>query len=65
MLTRTPGRGAAGGASARQRRSRARRRAGRVLLRIEADEFELIEALLASGRLDEASCLDRRCLERE
>jgi hypothetical protein len=39
-------------ASERQRRSRARRRRGLVVLRVEAAEFELIEALQLAGRVD-------------
>jgi hypothetical protein len=52
-------------ASARQKRSRARRRRGRALLRVEVDEFDLIEALQASGRLDDAGGLDRARVEQE
>jgi hypothetical protein len=46
-----------------QRRSRRRRKAGRVVLRIEVDEFRLIDSLLAAHRLTEADGLDRRRVE--
>jgi hypothetical protein len=43
----------------RQRRSRRRRKAGLVLLQVEIDEFTLIDALVASGRLDVGDGLAR------
>ena len=62
MLIRTPHEppGAAGGAAQRQRRSRARRRAGRVVLKIEVAEFDLVEALQAAGRLSDGEGLKQR-----
>jgi hypothetical protein len=50
-------------AAERQRRSRARRRRGRVILKVEADEFELVEALMQAGRLDERDGLNRARVE--
>ena len=49
----------------RQRRSRARRRQGIALLRIQVDEFRLIEALQRAGRLTDNGGLQRACVERE
>jgi hypothetical protein len=49
----------------RQRRSRARRKAGVALLRIEVDELHLIEALIACGRLATADGLQRSRVEQE
>jgi hypothetical protein len=40
------------GATARQRRSRVRRRRGRLVLRVEVPEYPLIEALQLAGRVD-------------
>jgi hypothetical protein len=48
----------------RQRRSRRRRKAGRVLLRVETDEFRLIDALIASGRLSSDDGLARARVEK-
>jgi hypothetical protein len=50
---------------ARQRKSRQRRKQGRVLLRIEVDEFRLVEALQLAGRLTAADGLERARIERE
>jgi hypothetical protein len=61
MLERTPTDRTA--ASARQRRSRARRRRGLMVLRIEAPEYQLIQALQLAGRLDEAGGMDRARVE--
>jgi hypothetical protein len=47
----------------RQRRSRSRRRQGKVVLRIEADEYPLIGALQAAGRLGEQDGLRRGQVE--
>ena len=40
-------------AAQRQHRCRARRRRGLALLRVEVDEFRLVDALLWAGRLSE------------
>jgi hypothetical protein len=45
--------------AAKQRRYRARRRAGAVVLRGVALPYEVVAALIESGRLDEKSALDR------
>ena len=50
-------------ARTRQRRSRLRRRQGRALLRVEANEFDLVAALLKAGRLCEADGLQRPKVE--
>jgi hypothetical protein len=50
--------------AARQQRHRARERRGKVVLHIEADEVELIEALLIGGFLDPAHIDDRGRVER-
>jgi len=47
----------------RQRRSRRRRRAGRVLLRIEINEFRLVDALISAGRLHPHDGLARAQVE--
>jgi hypothetical protein len=60
MLLRPPGQTAAD----RQRRSRRRRKAGKVLLRVEADEFRLVDALITSGRLDPDAGLSRAQVEK-
>jgi hypothetical protein len=54
MLERVPRQ-----AAARQRRSRARRKSGRLLLQIEIPECETIEALLRSERLGEPDASSR------
>jgi hypothetical protein len=51
--------------AARQRRSRARRKRGLVLLPVEVDEHQLVEALILSMRISEADGLDRRRLAEE
>jgi hypothetical protein len=48
----------------RQRRCRARRRRGVAVLHVEANEFELVDALLAAGRLTEAEALRRPLVEK-
>jgi hypothetical protein len=63
MLDRVTDRRRAAGA--RQRRSRARRRAGLVLLKVEADEHRLAEALIACGRVTAAEGLQRSRIEQE
>jgi hypothetical protein len=50
-------------AAARQRRSRARRKSGRLLLSIEIPECETVEALLRSERLGEADASSRAHLK--
>jgi hypothetical protein len=45
---------------ARQRRSRARRKRGLLLIGIEVCELALIEALIRSGRVDADALLDRK-----
>jgi hypothetical protein len=40
-------------AAVRQHRCRTRRRRGLAVLRVEADEFRLIDALITAGRLTE------------
>jgi hypothetical protein len=52
-------------AGLRQKRSRARRRNGRVLVKVEVDEFRLIDALQAAGRLRGDEGLQRAAVERE
>jgi hypothetical protein len=42
----------------RQARWRARRRLGRRVVTVDLDELDVIEALIASGRLDEAAALN-------
>jgi hypothetical protein len=49
----------------RQRRSRLRRKQGRVLLRVEVDEFRLVEAPQRAGRLTTTDGLQRARIERE
>jgi hypothetical protein len=49
-------------AAARQRRSRARRKLGRLLIGVEVDESALVEALLQAERLGEADASSRSCL---
>jgi hypothetical protein len=48
----------------RQRKCRARRRQGTVVLHVEAHEFRLIDALLASGRLSEDESQRRGLVEK-
>jgi hypothetical protein len=48
----------------RQQRCRARRRQGLAVLRIEANEFRLIDALLAAGRISEAESQRRGLVEK-
>jgi hypothetical protein len=48
----------------RKRRYRHRRRDGLIILRLEVREAELAEAMLASGRLDNATAEARSELER-
>jgi hypothetical protein len=50
-------------AAARQHRCRARRRRGVALLRVEVDEFRLVDALLWAGRLNEAESRRRSLVE--
>lgn len=50
-------------AAARQARHRQRERAGRIVLRVEADEIQLVEALVASELLPEADRDDRAAVE--
>jgi hypothetical protein len=52
-------------AGLRQKRSRARRKRGRILLGVEVDEHQLVEALIRSLRITEAEGLDRRRLAEE
>jgi hypothetical protein len=69
VLTRPPQRppGKAGDPTrkARQKLGRDRRRRGMIVLKIEAREFPLADALLNAGRLNEAACLDRKKVEAE
>jgi hypothetical protein len=51
-------------AAARQRRCRVRRRQGLAILRVETNEFRLIDALLAAGRLSEDEALRRALVEK-
>jgi hypothetical protein len=63
MLARPPpSRRAA--AAERQRRSRGHRRAGEALYRVWASEWDVVEALVSSGRLTEAEALQRPLVER-
>ena len=57
MLARTP-------AALKKRRYRRRLRDGRIVLRIEACEFELAEAMIAAERLTEAESTQRDALNR-
>jgi hypothetical protein len=57
MLARTP-------AALKKRRYRRRLRNGVIVLKIEAREAELAEAMLAAGRLDSAAAEARSALER-
>jgi hypothetical protein len=57
MLARTPG-------ALKKRKYRQRQRDGVILLRIEAKEADLVEALIASERLNDVQSLDRAELER-
>ena len=52
-------------AGLRQKRSRARRKRGRILLGVEVAEHQLVEALIRSLRITEAEGLDRRRLAEE
>ena len=52
-------------AGLRQKRSRARRKRGRVLLGVEIDEHQLVEALTKSTRISGDEGLDRRRLAQE
>jgi hypothetical protein len=47
----------------RRRRYRARRRSGRILLRVEVSEVELVEVLVAAGYVDEHRAADRQAVE--
>jgi hypothetical protein len=47
-------------AAVRLRRYRARQRSGRVLLRVEVAEVELVEVLVAAGYVDEYRAADRQ-----
>jgi hypothetical protein len=49
--------------SERNRRYRERLRSGRICLKVEILEAEFAEALILSGRLDEASALQRHAIE--
>ena len=51
-------------AAQRQHRCRARRRQGVAVLRIEANEFRLIDALLALNRITEAESQRRGLVEK-
>lgn len=51
--------------AARKRRFRQRQKAGAVVLHVEICEDALAQALIVSGRLSEASALDRLATERE
>lgn len=51
-------------AADRQRRLRRRRAAGRAVLRVEIDEVEHVERLIAAGFLDPHQCDDRDAIER-
>ena len=53
-----------GQAAGRMRRHRARERNGRVVLRIEAVELDLVHALIASGALAHGDADDRHKVER-
>ena len=48
---------------ARVRRLRKRRRAGQVVLRVEADDHALAHALIASARLCADATADRKAVE--
>jgi hypothetical protein len=61
MLFSPPGHSSA----ARQRRARARRKCGEVVLRVLVHEHDLAQALLASGRLTEGQTLDPARVEQE
>jgi hypothetical protein len=50
-------------AAVRKRRYRRRRAAGRILLRVEASDYELTLALIKSGYLAEAQSVDRHAVE--
>jgi len=63
MLDRPPpGRSSTPGA-VRQRRARAHRRAGEVPYRLWLPQWDIVEALLRSGRLTEAEALRRPLVE--
>lgn len=49
----------------RQRRTRARKRVGLAVFRLELGEGAAIEALILAGRLTEGEALRRRSVERE
>jgi hypothetical protein len=57
MASRSP-------AALRQHRCRARRRRGVAVLRIEVDEFRLVDALLASNRISENESRRRSLVEK-
>jgi hypothetical protein len=59
MLARPPSK------SARQKRQRERRKAGRVVMRAEVAEHAFAEALVASGRLSAEETGNRRLVEAE
>jgi hypothetical protein len=63
MLERPPPAARRQGAAQRQARSRARRRRGRILLKVEVDEHELIGTLMLAGKLDEVDGLERARVE--
>jgi hypothetical protein len=48
----------------RQHRCRARRRQGTVILKIEAHEFRLVDALITAGRLSEDESRRRGLVEK-
>jgi hypothetical protein len=52
-------------ATLRKRAERARRKAGEAAYRIIVPEYDVVAALLASGRLTEAEALRRALVERE
>lgn len=52
-------------AAVRQRRARARRKAGLVPISLEIEENAIAEALIASGRLTEAESARRELVGRE
>jgi hypothetical protein len=50
-------------AAVRRRRYRARLRAGKRVLTIEADDYELIRTLIEAGYVTAAQSIDRRAIE--